>query len=94
LSGVISPRPGRTRPWVADITYVPTHDGWLFLAAVMDLYSRKIVGWSMREDLETPRGRRRDLDGDRPSQAEARPRQSLGSRLAAQAQPVVATPVC
>ncbi len=45
-------RPDQT--WVADITYVPTHQGWLFLAAVMDLYSRKIVGWSMREDLEAP----------------------------------------
>jgi len=45
-------RPDET--WVADITYVPTHEGWLFLAAVMDLYSRKIVGWSMREDLEAP----------------------------------------
>src|SRR5213076_1697921 len=44
--------------WVADITYVPTHEGWLFLAAVMDLYSRKIVGWSMRDDLEAPQGRR------------------------------------
>lgn len=43
-------RPDQT--WVADITYVPTHEGWLFLAAVMDLYSRKIVGWSMRDDLE------------------------------------------
>ena len=40
--------------WVADITYVPTYEGWLFLAAVMDLYSRKIVGWSMRDDLEAP----------------------------------------
>ena len=45
-------RPNET--WVADITYVPTYEGWLFLAAVMDLYSRKIVGWSMREDLEAP----------------------------------------
>jgi putative transposase len=45
-------RPDQT--WVADITYVPTYEGWLFLAAVMDLYSRKIVGWSMREDLEAP----------------------------------------
>jgi putative transposase len=45
-------RPDET--WVADITYVPTYEGWLFLAAVMDLYSRKIVGWSMREDLEAP----------------------------------------
>ena len=33
--------------WVADITYIPTREGWLYLAAVMDLYSRKIVGWSM-----------------------------------------------
>lgn len=45
---------GPDETWVADITYVPTHEGWLFLAAVMDLYSRKIVGWSMREDLEAP----------------------------------------
>jgi len=45
-------RPDQT--WVADITYVPTYEGWLFLAAVMDLYSRKIVGWSMRDDLEAP----------------------------------------
>jgi len=33
--------------WVADITYVPTRQGWLYLAVVMDLYSRRIVGWSM-----------------------------------------------
>jgi putative transposase len=45
-------RPDQT--WVADVTYVPTHEGWLFLAAVMDLYSRKIVGWSMRDDLQAP----------------------------------------
>jgi putative transposase len=44
-----------TRPdekWVADITYVPTHEGWLFLAGVSDCYSRKLVGWSMRDSLE------------------------------------------
>lgn len=33
--------------WVSDITYIPTAEGWLYLAVVMDLYSRKIVGWSM-----------------------------------------------
>ena len=33
--------------WVADITYVPTREGWLYLAAVEDLYSRRVVGWSM-----------------------------------------------
>jgi len=38
--------------WVADITYVPTAEGWLFLAAVMDLYSRQILGWSVWETLE------------------------------------------
>ncbi len=37
--------------WLADITYVPTWEGWLFLAVVMDVCSRRIVGWSMREDL-------------------------------------------
>lgn len=43
-------RPDQT--WVADITYVPTYEGWLFVAPIMDLYSRKIVGWSMRDDLD------------------------------------------
>jgi putative transposase len=38
--------------WLADITYVPTWEGWLFLAGVMDMYSRKCVGWSMRDDLQ------------------------------------------
>lgn len=33
--------------WVSDITYVRTRQGWLYLAAVMDLYSRKIIGWAM-----------------------------------------------
>ena len=33
--------------WVSDLTYIPTHQGWLYLAVVMDLYSRRIVGWSM-----------------------------------------------
>jgi transposase InsO family protein len=39
------------RKWVADITYVPTKQGWLYVAAVMDLCSRKIVGWAMAEHL-------------------------------------------
>lgn len=33
--------------WVSDITYIPTVEGWLYLAVIMDLYSRRIVGWSM-----------------------------------------------
>ena len=40
------------RLWLADITYVPTLEGWLFLGVVMDMYSRKVVGWSMRDDLK------------------------------------------
>jgi putative transposase len=39
--------------WVADITYIPTDQGWLYLAGVMDLCSRKIVGWSMADHMQT-----------------------------------------
>jgi putative transposase len=39
------------RIWLADITYVETEQGWLYLATVMDLYSRKIVGWAMADHL-------------------------------------------
>ncbi|NLE21196.1 MAG: DDE-type integrase/transposase/recombinase, partial [Actinobacteria bacterium] len=38
--------------WFADITYVPTWQGWLYLAAVVDACSRCCVGWSMRDDLK------------------------------------------
>lgn len=44
---------GPNRRWVGDITYISTHQGWLYLAVVMDLYSRRIVGWSMKDDLST-----------------------------------------
>jgi putative transposase len=37
--------------WVADITYVPTTQGWLYLAVVIDLFSRRVVGWSMAEHM-------------------------------------------
>ena len=37
--------------WVTDITYIRTYQGWLYLAVVMDLYSRKIIGWSMKATL-------------------------------------------
>jgi putative transposase len=41
------------RAWTADITYIPTGEGWLYLAAVEDLYSRKIVGWSMSSKIDS-----------------------------------------
>jgi len=40
------------RLWVADITYCRTWEGWLYLAAVVDCFSRKVVGWSLRQGLE------------------------------------------
>jgi len=46
------------RKWLADITYVATGEGWLYLAGVLDCFSRKIVGWSMANHMET------DLVGD------------------------------
>ncbi len=39
--------------WVTDITYIRTHEGWLFLAAVLDLFSRQVVGWSMSPRMTT-----------------------------------------
>ena len=38
--------------WVGDLTYIPSAEGWLFLAVVIDLFSRKVVGWSMRSDMQ------------------------------------------
>ena len=41
------------RVWLADITYIATGEGWLYLAALLDLATRKIVGWSMRDHMRT-----------------------------------------
>jgi transposase InsO family protein len=40
------------RVWVGDITYLPTREGWLYLAVVLDLASRSVVGWAMKDSLE------------------------------------------
>jgi putative transposase len=40
-----------SQAWSGDITYIATEEGWLFLAVVIDLFSRKVVGWSMRPDM-------------------------------------------
>jgi putative transposase len=39
--------------WAGDVTYIPTEEGWLFLAVVMDLFSRRIVGWSMQDNMRS-----------------------------------------
>lgn len=43
---------GVDRVWASDITYIPTREGWLYLAVVLDLGSRRVVGWAMRATLE------------------------------------------
>lgn len=42
---------GIDQVWLADITYLPTRQGWLYLHAVLDLHSRRLIGWSMRDSL-------------------------------------------
>jgi transposase InsO family protein len=52
---LLEDHPGPSRPdeiWVADITYVRTEEGWSYLAAVLDMFSRKIVGWAMSERID------------------------------------------
>jgi putative transposase len=47
---------GAARPdqkWLADITYIPTSEGWLYLAAILDLFGRRVVGWAMDERMTT-----------------------------------------
>jgi len=44
--------PAPDRKWVSDLTYIDTAEGWLYLAAVLDLFSRRVVGWAMDEHME------------------------------------------
>jgi transposase InsO family protein len=44
--------PGLNRVWIGDITYITTLEGWLYLAVVIDLRSRRVIGWAMRHTLE------------------------------------------
>ena len=53
---------GMNRTWAGDITYIPTAQGWLYVAVVLDLKSRKVIGWSMR-GLEYARQPGADVGG-------------------------------
>jgi putative transposase len=48
VTDIIAPN----RVWVSDITYIPTAEGWLYLAVILDLFSRRVVGWSMKHTME------------------------------------------
>jgi putative transposase len=45
----VADRPNQV--WLADITYIPTGEGWLYLAVILDLFTRKVVGWAMRDHM-------------------------------------------
>jgi putative transposase len=45
----VAERPNQV--WLADITYIPTAEGWLYLAVILDLFTRKVVGWAMRDHM-------------------------------------------
>jgi len=45
--------PAPNKAWAADITYIPTGEGWLYLATVIDLHSRMVIGWSMNKHMKT-----------------------------------------
>jgi transposase InsO family protein len=48
----VTAQTGANTAWAADITYIPTREGWLYLAVVLDLASRRVVGWSVRTRLD------------------------------------------
>ena len=49
----VATRPNET--WVTDITYIWTQEGWLYLAVILDLFSRRVVGWAMSERITPPK---------------------------------------
>lgn len=48
----VAPERGLNQVWIGDITYLTTREGWLYLAIVLDLASRRVIGWAMRHTLE------------------------------------------
>ncbi len=64
---------GPNRAWFADITYVKTYQGWLYVAVVIDIWSRMVVGWAMGPQDRRGARRRRPQDGDNEEAALIRP---------------------
>ncbi len=80
-----------TRPnqkWVTDITYLPTLAGWVYVAVVLDLFSRKVVGWSISDSLSTPlvaAALRRAIEARRPVGSELLHHSDRGSQYTSDA---------
>ena len=69
--------------WVTDITYLPTAAGWVYLAAIVDLFSRRVVGWAMSDSLATPlvsTALRRAIESRRPNPGELLHHSDRGSQ--------------
>ena len=74
--------------WVTDITYLPTLAGWVYLAVVVDLFSRKVVGWSIGDSLATPlvaEALRRAIESRRPAGGELLHHSDRGCQYASDA---------
>ena len=76
------------RKWVTDISYLPTLAGWVYLAVVLDLFSRKVVGWAISESLATPLvadALRRAIEARRPVGSELLHHSDRGSQYTSDA---------
>ena len=76
------------RKWVTDITYLPTEQGWVYLAVVLDLFSRKAVGWALGTSLETElvsTALRRAIEARRPAAEELLHHSDRGSQYTSDA---------
>ena len=84
--------PAPDTAWVTDITYIPTGEGWLYLAVILDLFSRRVVGWAMSERITRRPHPRRPRHG--PGAAPAAARACSITRIAAVSTPAATTRTC
>ena len=71
--------PAPNQKWIADFTYIWTAEGWLYVAAVIDLFSRRVVGWSMNAEHDGPTRHRRAHHGDLAARQARQPAASFRS---------------